>query len=47
MARKEVERMKRRKPDRFDEKALAVCELITAIALLARALADLIGTLNR
>jgi hypothetical protein len=42
----EVERMRGRKRDRFDELALAACELVTAIALLARALAELIGTLN-
>jgi hypothetical protein len=45
-AGKEAEGMRGPRPDRFDELALAVCELVTAIALLARALAELIGTLN-
>jgi len=37
--------MRRPKPDRFHEKALAVCATLTAIALLARALVELLGTL--
>ena len=37
--------MRRRKPDRFHEEALAACGLLTALALLARALVELIRTL--
>ena len=40
-----MKRMRWRKPDRFNEKALAACALLTAIALLARALVDLAKTL--
>ena len=38
-------RMRRRKPDRFHEKALAASALLTAAALLARALVELVRTL--
>ena len=37
--------MRGRKPDRFHEKALAACALLTATALLARALVELARTL--
>jgi len=37
--------MRRRKPDRFHEEALAACAMLTALALLARALVELLRTL--
>ena len=37
--------MKRPRPDRFHEKALATCAMLTAFALLARALVELARTL--
>ena len=37
--------MRWRKPDRLHEEALAACALLTALALLARALVELIRTL--
>lgn len=37
--------MRRRKPDRSYEEALAACAMLTALALLARALVELLRTL--
>jgi len=37
--------MRTRKPDRFHEEALAACAMLTTLALLARALVELLRTL--